>query len=365
MGIAAKGAWHPRKFFVLGLPRSRTAWLARFLTYREWSCGHEELRHVRNLDDVRSWFEQPCVGSAETGAAPFWRLFEKYAPNAPIVVVRRPVAEVVKSLLAIPGVLFATDYLEKIARKLDRKLDQIEGRLPNVLSVQFDDLRREDICARVFEHCLPYAHDHGHWKRLTKVNVQADMQALMRYVVAYRPQIEKAALMAKHQALAAMAVREPEIPSGITFQCESFDAWEKDGPSLFEAHCVMVGEAPGNWKNKNLSLMRSIYERGSMQIMTARSNGRMFGYLMTLLMPSMASADLHSAVHTTFFASPDLPGLGMKLQRASLVKLKESGVDEVFMQAGVRGSGERLGTMYRRLGAEYNGQMFRLDLAEV
>ncbi len=29
-----------RPFVVFGLPRSRTAWLSRFLTYGDWVCGH-------------------------------------------------------------------------------------------------------------------------------------------------------------------------------------------------------------------------------------------------------------------------------------------------------------------------------------
>lgn len=364
-GLATHDAKHlARKFFVLGLPRSRTAWLARFLSYGDWNCGHEELRHMRSLDDIRSWLSQPCVGSAETGAAPWWRLMERYAPDARIVVVRRPPGESVESLMRIPGVLFDRAHVEKLTRQLDRKLDQIEGRMANVFSVSFDSLGDEEVCARVFEHCLPYRHDRAHWKRLARLNIQADMRALMKHFLAFRPQLDRLALVAKHQALAQMATREPIVPAGFTFQAESFDAWERDAPGLFEAHCVLVGEAPSDWKGKNIPLMRGFYQRGAMQIMTARCNGRMFGYLMTLLTSSMASADLKSAVHTTFFASPDFPGLGMKLQRAALAKLKEDGIDEVFMQAGVRGSGERLGTMYRRLGAEHDGQMFRLNLAE-
>jgi hypothetical protein len=52
----------------------------------------------------------------------------------------------------------------------------------------------------------------------------------------------------------------------------------------------------------------------------------------------------------------------MKLQRASLAALRERGVDEVVMRAGHRGSGPRLGTIYRRLGAEEFGNLYRLEL---
>ena len=352
------------KFVVFCLPRSRSAWLSRFLTYGDWICGHEELRHMRSLDDVRMWFEQPSIGTVETAAAPWWRLLERFAPDAKVVVIHRPVDDVVESLMRLPGQSFDCSILKTAMTKLDHKLGQIERRVPNVLSVDYASLSDETACASVFEHCLPYRHDHSHWKRLDPINIQIDMRAMMRYFEAYRPALQKLAKVAKHQILSAMNARKPVPPTGITFQTESFDAWLNDGKALFDEHLVLVGEAPGDWDKKNIPLMRKLYEAGTMQIMTARCNGRMFGYLMTLLAPSMASEHLKSAFHTTVFASPEFPGLGMKLQRAAIAELKERGVNEVFMQAGIRGSGERIGSIYRRLGAENNGQMYRLSLME-
>ena len=351
-------------FLILALPRSRTAWLSRFLTYGDWVCGHEELRHMRSLDDVRAWFAQPCIGTAETAAAPWWRMIDRFAPDARILIVRRHPGEVVESLLRIPGTRFDRATLEPIIAKLDRKLNQIERRVPRVLSVPFDDLASEGTCAAVFEHCLPYRHDTAHWRRVAPVNIQIDMRALMRYFEAYVPALTKLAKVAKHQTLAAMNARHPSTPQGMTFQTESFDAWLAEAHHLFDQHLVAVGEAPGDWKKKNIPLMRRLYDLGAMQVMTARSNGRMFGYLMTLIAPSLELENIKTAMHTTFFASPEVPGLGLKLQRAALARLKEQGIDRVFMEAGVRGSGERVSAIYRRLGAESSGQIFRLDLVE-
>jgi hypothetical protein len=353
-----------RPFVVLCLPRSRSAWLSRFLTYGDWVCGHEELRHMRSLDDVRAWFSQPCIGTAETAGAPWWRMLERFAPGARVLVVRRPVAEVVESLMRLDGCTFDRERLSRHMEKLDRKLDQIKARVPGVLSVNFADLEQETVCAEVFEHCLGLPHDHGHWAKWNAQNVQCDMRAMMRYFEAYRPALEKLAQQAKQQTIAAMARRQSLDLSGVTFQAEPLDAWIRDGRPLFEEHLVQVGEAPGDWRCKNIPLMQRLENAGVLQIMTARCNGRMFGYLMTLITPSLASETTTSAFNTTFFASPDFPGLGLKLQRAALAALKERGVDEVFMQAGLRGSGERIASIYKRLGAENNGQMFRLEMTE-
>jgi len=351
-------------FVVLSLPRSRSAWLSDFLTYGDWVCGHEELRHMRSLDDVAAWFSQPNIGTAETAGAPWWRLLDRFAPGARILVVRRPVSEVVDSLLRIPGIAFDRDVIEPLMQKLDRKLDQVVARMPNVLEVGFHDLNDEATCAAVFEHCLPYPHDHDHWAQTAQTNIQINMPALMRYFQAYQPALDKLAAIAKHQTLAAMALREPVEPDGITFQTETFDAWLAGAEKLFDDHLVTVGETPGNWQNKNIDLMRRIHDADAMQIMTARCNGRMFGYLMTLVAPSLVAQDLTTATHTTFYAAPEFPGLGLKLQRAALKALKDRGVNEVFFEAGQRGSGPRLSVLYKRLGALDHGQVYRMQLTE-
>lgn len=318
---------------------------------------------MRSLDDVRSWISQPHTGTIETAAAGSWRLLPKLAPDTKVLVIRRPVGEVVESMMALPGVQFDREGLVKGLIAFDRKLDQIEARLP-CLSVSFADLASEETCRKVFEYCLPYSHDRDHWKALAGVNVQVDMRALVKHVTAFRPQMDKLASVAKHRMMADLATRDPVLPDGMTIQSEGFETWLRDAQGLFNEHLVQVGEAPGDWHNKNIPLMRVLDQHGLMQVTTARSNGRMFGYLMTLISPSLTSEKVTSATNTTFFASKDVPGLGMKLQRAAIRSLKARGVDEVFMQAGVRGSGPRIDTIYRRLGAEDNGQVFRLALSE-
>jgi hypothetical protein len=125
-----------------------------------------------------------------------------------------------------------------------------------------------------------------------------------------------------------------------------------------------VGESPDAFWGKNIELMRMLDQLGAMQITTARSNGRMFGYLITIIAPSLESAEITTAVNTTFFASADFRGLGMKLQHSSLAALRARGVDEVYFRAGVRGAGPKMGAMYRRLGASPDGQLYKLDLVE-
>jgi len=355
-GVSVQG-----NYVIFALPRSMTAWLSRFLSYGDWVCGHDEIRYMRSFDDVNAWLSQPCTGTIETAGATWWRLVK---PGMKVVTIRRPVADVVDSLMRIPGCVFDRDELTREMIRLDRKLDQIEARIPGVLSIPFDDLKTEGACAAVFEHCLPYAHDSAYWHALAPINIQIDMPRLIRYCAAYGPALLKLAAVARHRILADMAVRPATDPEGVTIQTESFADWVRDAGPLFDEHLVRVGESPGDWQRKNLPLMARLYDIGAMQITTARCNGRMFGYLMTLISPSLTGAGVTSGTHTTFFADDQFPGLGMKLQRAALRELKARGVDEVFWEAGQRGSGPRLGTMYRRLGGVEHSQTYRLDLRE-
>lgn len=352
-----------RSFLIFGLPRSRTTWLSRFLTYGDWSCGHDELRHMRSMADISAWFSQPNIGSVETGAAPYWRLLSGFCDDLRVVVVRRPVDEVVDSLMALRGVVFDRDALHAAMSRLDRKLDQITARMPGVLSVDYHDLANEGTCARVFEHCLDVPHDPDWWGFLHDKHLVTDMFAETKYCQAYRPALDRLASIARHRSLTDLAKRTPVNPDGITFQTEDFRTWLRDASHLIERHLILVDEAPDDWRAKNLPLMAALDDGGAMQIMTARSNGRMFGYLMSLISPSLTSDKVTSATHTTFYADPQFPGLGMKIQRAAMAALKARGVTEIFMEAGKRASGPRINSLFKRLGAVPHGEVYRLEMA--
>jgi hypothetical protein len=311
------------------------------------------------MDDVTSWLAQPLTGTVETAAAPFWRLLP---PGVRVVTVRRPVGEVVASLRR-GGLTFDDAPMTAMLRDIERKLDQIEARVPGVLAVTFDDLGTEAGCARVFEHCLGISHDHQWWAACAPVNMQIDLSHLTRYFAAHRPQVEKLIKIAKHRSLAAMSRRAVEPPEGFTFQHEPARQFHADARDLIAQHFCQIGEAPDTGENGNWPLIYEMDDRGLIQTMTARSNGRIFGYLQTAMGPAFETPDITQAWHTLFYASPDTHGLGMKLQRAALSRLREIGVGEVIMRAGVRGDGPRLGTLYRRLGAEGIGDMYRVGLS--
>jgi hypothetical protein len=81
-----------------------------------------------------------------------------------------------------------------------------------------------------------------------------------------------------------------------------------------------------------------------------------------MISPSFETSEYLSSVHSLFYASPKFPRLGMKLQKESLARLEKKNVGEVFFRAGVRGSGERIEVLFKRLGAEPYGRLYRLTI---
>jgi GNAT superfamily N-acetyltransferase len=298
----------------------------------------------------------------ETAAAPFWRLLLNYRPDVRIAVIRRPVDEAVASMLRL-GLDFNEQRLTLVMRNLDRKLQQIACRHPDALALTYAELQTEETCARLFEHCLPYRHDPAWWRDVSALNLQVDMAALLRYYEAHGRQLEKLTRTVKHRIVSMIVPSAAEF-DGVTFQVEPFRDFYRDAHALFAEHLVQTEQAPDEFMRKNLALLDRLDEIGVLQCLTARSNGRMFGYLQSIIAPSLDSPGETQAEHTIFFASPAIRGLGMRLQRAALETLRRRGVNHVIMRAGHRGSGPRLGTFYRRLGAEEFGQLYRLNLEE-
>ena len=356
-------------FLVLGLPRSRTYWLSRFLTYGRYSCGHEHGRFLRTLQDARSWLAQDCVGSAETSVGRWWKLARHLRPDLRILVVRRPVDECVDSIMRLDMEGVCTfDRVRVTAEfaRIDRALDRVE-REDGVISVRFRDLNLEHICAAAFEHCLPYEHDHDHWQALADTNLQASMPSLMRYFFAHKKQLT--GLMRDYGRRYRSIVQEhatngaPRDLDGIVIEAEPFEQFWRDGQRLFAEHIAEVGSRDGVMLRPNVDLARKLEAADASQILVARRDGEMIGYLATIITPSLENDSLTVGVQNTFFVTKSYRGIGPRMQSESISRLRARGVGEVVMRAGVRGCGPKLASLFERMGAEPFGELYSLRLA--
>ena len=153
-----------------------------------------------------------------------------------------------------------------------------------------------------------------------------------------------------------------ELDDSVSIREERFAPFWADAQKLIAEHAAEIGPREGVTLDVNTGLFARLDQIGALQIVTARSNGRLFGYLVSIVAPSLENAALKQGTQTAFYVSRDYRGLGTKIMRASIGRLREKGVNEIIMRAGVRGSGPKAGALYRRLGAAPFGELYSLML---
>lgn len=155
-------------FFITGLPRSRTAWLANFMTHRSSFCFHERLKdcarpqdlayHLRTAEARHHLF----VGDSDSILplhAP--KVIEQF-PEARWIIVWRDATKAALSYVKYFGAqrYVGQDYpkmaeVEHKMAELTRRLGQIPHLMAkeNLLEVTFGSLERESILESIWNHC--------------------------------------------------------------------------------------------------------------------------------------------------------------------------------------------------------------------
>ena len=82
-------------FFVTGLPRSRTFWMAQYLSMAGAPCHHEYLAHCTSREQFYNEMEG---GAGNSDCGLFLTDFQTRWPHARTLVIERPIEEVAASL---------------------------------------------------------------------------------------------------------------------------------------------------------------------------------------------------------------------------------------------------------------------------
>lgn len=140
-----------RPFLICALPRSRTAWLANFLTAGRIQC-HHELSSATSLHGIKEMLYHGAAdfcGNADTAQMLHAVELKHLMPLAPVVVVKRDPAEVERSLaaLGLPIIPHAVGLLQTSLLHAEK--------LPNVLSVKYEDLAAESTLRAIQAHVAP------------------------------------------------------------------------------------------------------------------------------------------------------------------------------------------------------------------
>lgn len=190
-------------FIIHALGRSRTAWLASFLSYGRWECLHEQAIHLREIADVERFFSRPRTGYSETAASFGWPLILHARPDTCQVVVRRDPAEAAEAMAAQyqkNGLDYDAAAMASVFKRGSAVLDRI-GDLPGVLSVPYEELQTEDGCRAIFEKCLPYKWDREWWLQLRDAKIETDVPRMVRYYQENRPAIENFKRLCRRELL--------------------------------------------------------------------------------------------------------------------------------------------------------------------
>lgn len=162
-------------FLILGLPRSRTAWLSVFLTYGNIVC-HHELVGKHGIDALWSemqYGDGEFRGNADTLAALYLDEIIQAMPDIRLVVVQRKPSEVVDSMRA-KGFFASEQAIEKLSPYIVKAAN-----LPGTLNVRFEALSEEATLRELQEHIAPGEPWHPwRFEALRDLNVQMSMNAL-------------------------------------------------------------------------------------------------------------------------------------------------------------------------------------------
>lgn len=334
-------------FVVFGLPRSRTKWLSVFLSYGPWVCCHDALLGLSNIEGLVKLLSAPNTGLSETAMAFAAPVIRKLFPEVRFVVVRRNLDSVRTSMEAV-GLRYPDGMLEQMAVHLDAV-----SALPGTLTVSFEDLRGEDACRSVFEHCLGLPWDREWWAALADQNIQIDMPARIAACEVALPRIS------------TFAADVAAMMSPVTIQEEDWFAFAPDGLPLIWEHYREVGSYEHEVFDPNIPLIEVMAQTGLLQIVTARAGGKLVGYLVFTLSPSLKSRTEMNGAQGSFYVRPAWRGwTGLALHRESIRLLKEKGVKRLSLRSGVRGVGERQDVLFRRLGAVPDGHLWNLWIGE-
>jgi hypothetical protein len=341
-------------FIVFSLPRSRSAWVARFLSYGGKRCGHDLATECGSLAELTGRLHGEYAGTAETGAVVGWRALLRRIPNARIAVIRRPVREIYDSLSHFG--LGSSALMDELIDR-DAMLDEL-AKVHGVKSFTFAGLNTIDSCRDLFEHCLGIPFDWEWWESLAGVNIQVDVAERLRFLEANRSRIEAI----KREAI------EDGRASHVVLEAEAWNAVWPEIDALFAEHFGEVeGDLAENRPYKlDEPLMRAMHAAGQLRIFTARVDGILAGYCMWQVTSDVESAGMLIAQHGPWFVRKSYAHLmlGPKLFDASLDDLRKIGVKNAFPHHRLQGRGAKLGAFFRRRGAVETQRTYSLWLGE-
>lgn len=154
-------------FFIVGLPRSRTAWLANFLTFGPAFCLHDGLRGCATIGDFATKLarlEVEFPGDADPGLPHVFGSVRDRFPGARYVIVTRKYEDAYESyyhacedVILEGGIGWNPEEMQASFKRLHGVFEAMRAALANqhVLEVTFDELENGPTLEAIWEFCVP------------------------------------------------------------------------------------------------------------------------------------------------------------------------------------------------------------------
>lgn len=147
-------------FMIMGLPRSRTAWLSYFMTTENTFCYHELVGSCTSLEEIKNKLQLPkyeIVGFSDTCGH---LIHEEF--TCPKIIIHRDIEEVNTSLQK----LYCTkiSFLSLLETE-NKRLQKVQG-----LHIEFEEI--DSSLKQIWEYCTDIPFDKNRASLLINMNIQ-------------------------------------------------------------------------------------------------------------------------------------------------------------------------------------------------
>ena len=174
------------KFLISGLPRSRTAWLANFLSNGDSLCSHSCLldydldmaRLLAHFDTVSHLYQD--VGDACPSLLYYFKDIWNSRPDIRWVIVMRKTPDSKAGYdRAFPELPLSPEAWERTQAAYRFACETVSNTTDRYRAIltSFADLIYDSECNRIHKFCLGREMDFLRWEILNRMNVQADKRA--------------------------------------------------------------------------------------------------------------------------------------------------------------------------------------------
>jgi L-amino acid N-acyltransferase YncA len=136
----------------------------------------------------------------------------------------------------------------------------------------------------------------------------------------------------------------------ITYALEPWEQYFRECQALWEEHYAEIAVDKDRMPMRpDIATYRALEARGQLQIVVARDDGRMIGYILSVIRPHLHYADVLTGYEDAYFLTkPHRRGMtGVNLIREAVRHMKAAGVRKVFFMTK---AALDMGRIFERLG---------------